>query len=62
MVDINNEVTKIAIYENVSEEGEHRNVMQIWFVPFVPWLQSSMSNHDEKWVFYDYHKYLYIYI
>ena len=28
---------------------------KIWFVPLVPWLPSSMSNHDGKWVFYDYH-------
>ena len=35
---------------------------KIWFFPIVPWLPSSMSNHDGKWVLYDYHIYIYIYI
>ena len=26
-------------------------ICKIWFVPFVPWLPSSVSNHDGKWLF-----------
>ena len=52
---------KVICYKDAPEEGvpfagECRNVIcKIWFVPFAPWLPSSMSNHDGKWVFYYYH-------
>ena len=39
------------------KKANTETLFKIWFVLFVPWLPSSMRNHDGKWVFYDYHIY-----
>ena len=44
------------------KKANAETLCKIWFVPFIPWLPSSMRNLDGKWVFYDYHIYIYIYI
>ena len=45
------------------KKAQAETLSKIWFVPFAPWLPSSMSNHYRKWVFYDYiYIYIYIYI
>ena len=48
---------KVIYWKDASEEDKCR----IRFVPFVSWLPSSISSHDGKWDFYDYHIYIYIY-
>ena len=46
------------IRERLFVERMHQKKMnsetlgKIWFLSFAPWLPSSMSNHDRKWVFY----------
>ena len=33
------------------KKANAEKLCKIWFVPFVSWLPSSMSNHDGKWVY-----------
>ena len=42
--------------ETYKKKTNVETLYKIWFVPFVSWLPSSMSNHDGKWVL------IYIYI
>ena len=49
---------KLYIRERLFVERMHQKkanaetLCKIWFVPFAPWLPSTMCNHDGKWVFY----------
>ena len=46
-------IVKLYIWEGlfVEKKGKAETLCKNEFVPFVPWLPSSMSNHDGKWVF-----------
>ena len=60
-------IVKLYIRERLCVERMHQKktnaetLCKTWFVPFVTWLPSTMSNHDEKWVFYAHHIYIHIY-
>ena len=61
-------IVKLHISERLFVEKMHQKkanietLCKIWFIPFVPWLQlRSISNHDGKWVLYDFHIHIYIY-
>ena len=54
-------IQKGYLFERMHQKKANAETLcKIWFVSFVPWLPSRMSNHDGKWVFYDYHIYIYI--
>ena len=43
----------IYLLNGCIKKAHGETLCKIWFAPFLPWLPSSMSNHDGKWVFYE---------